>query len=237
MPRLPKFIADIVEVIYKDQIYDVEVIAVSDISDKLRQVSLKGDFKKINFTPGGVVEFRVNNTDYRHYTLSYFNQDENSCAIIFYLHGKGSGSQWANELKVGDKLKMIGVGDKMKYNAQYKQHFVFGDETSIGLAKCMYKESKEKGQSFSALIELDKTNKKWEEHFPMFTILESYFDKPAHQSIEYLKDAQIDIAQTCFYLTGRAKSIQQMKRFLKEIGVNKKQMQLYPYWAEGKKGL
>lgn len=81
---------------------------------------------------------RVNANEYRHYTLSGFDEAHETCEVIFTWTGKGPTSSGCKYPK-GDRLKLIVDRAKVKYNEASNQHFFFGDETSLGLYESLGK--------------------------------------------------------------------------------------------------
>jgi NADPH-dependent ferric siderophore reductase len=243
MPRIPKWLGDTMETIFSRMIVPVRVTRVEYIYPQLKKIIMKGDFTKAKYAPGNVIEFRVTDNDFRHYTISDFDTEKGICEMLVYLHRQGVGSRWIENLKAGDKLKLMGPGGKMSYQFPFKQHFVFGDETSLGLMICMGKAASENKQLFFGLVELEKEHLSWINFLNSENIqsTESSFKNPAQPAIDLLSqwkdyfDKNTD--NTCFYLTGRARSIQQFRKFLLSKGVDSKKIKTEPYWAEGKKGL
>ncbi|MEM6264407.1 MAG: siderophore-interacting protein, partial [Bacteroidota bacterium] len=184
----------------------------------------------------------INETDFRHYTPSVFDIEKGICEVLFYLHGKGPGSSWAANLKVGDNVKLMGLGGKMKYQPENPFHFFFGDETSMGvchqLKSAVYRDDRE----YLCLLELEKEYQNW----PAIVGMEAeVVNKPngqkeseAVQSIMALNGNMWKNWQHgVFYLTGRARSVQAVRNALRQKGVSPKQIISYAYWVEGKKGL
>ncbi|MGC4232647.1 MAG: siderophore-interacting protein [Niabella sp.] len=243
MPRMSKWLGDTMDAVFKNMYHPVQVTNTLNLSNGLKKVRFEGDLSKTKFTAGNVVEFRVTPTDYRHYTPSYFNSEKGICEIIFYLHNKGVGSDWANQLQTGDKVKLLGPGGKISYQHSFNSHLVFGDETSLGLMVCMREEARKNKHHFFTIAETAPAHTKWiDDFFPGYArTVESSFSSPASPAIQYLEDEgfaiSINIKHTCFYLTGRAKSIQAMRAWLLSKNVSMKQIKTEPYWAEGKKGL
>ncbi|MEM6265765.1 MAG: oxidoreductase, partial [Bacteroidota bacterium] len=99
MPSLPKWLANTTEKLLKDQFHPVEVTGAALIAPELKRVTFSGNLSKTQFQPGQVIEFRINETDFRHYTPSVFDIEKGICEVLFYLHGKGPGSSWAANLK------------------------------------------------------------------------------------------------------------------------------------------
>lgn len=235
MPSVPSWLANTLEKVSTKYYHPVSITHIEYLEPNLKLVRFEGDINDKSFIAGNVIEFRISATDFRHYTPSYYDSDNHSCEVLFYLHDKGPGSKWANELKVGNKVKLIGPGAKMKYKTDFKNHLVFGDETSLGLMLCMARQSEKQKHELINLIEIDPLNKGWN-RLNNIIYVESSPEKPAENAIKWLQITSLN-KNTHFYLTGRARSIQNISKYLKSIGIDKSQIQTYPYWAEGKIGL
>jgi len=223
--------------------HPVTVTHIEYFTPLLKLVRFEGEISRTNFIAANVVEFRVSETDYRHYTPSLYDAEKQVCEVIFYLHDQGPGSKWAEALRIGDSMKLIGPGGKMSYLPEYKRHVVFGDETALGLMICMEQAVVKNGQTFLGIAELESGHLDWIKYLnsEATKAVESSFENPAQPAVDLMSSQEQlylkDLHSTCFYLTGRAKSIQQIKKFLTSKGVSSKQIKTYPYWAEGKKGL
>lgn len=242
MAVVPKWLGDTMEVVYQRFMHEMIVTEVEYLDEKLKRVRFEGDFRKIKFTPGQVVKVRLNDTEYRHYTLSAFDASAGFCEIVFYLHGTGPGSEWAEKLSVGDRTKLLGPGGRLQYSENKENHFLFGDETSLGWMKCMEEEAERREQFFFGFAELDESHQDWADRLgSSVKIVNKSADKPAQPVIDILKEWEEDFWETAggtvFYLTGRAKSIQAFRKFLLSKGISSKRIKTEPYWAEGKCGL
>ncbi len=243
MPTVPKWLADTLEKVSSKHYHPVAVTHTEYYAADLKLVRFEGDIHQADFVAGNVVEFRVTDTGYRHYTPSSYDALNHVCEVIFYLHGQGPGSAWASSLKPGDRTKLMGPGGKMSYQAAFRRHFVFGDETSLGLMICMERAAREHGHDFRALAELGDTRQEWPAVLGSAAIQVATCspEDPAGPAIRlFITGALVpddETDDTCFYLTGRARSIQQFRKMLVARGVANRQIKTYPYWAEGKKGL
>ena len=242
MPSLPKWLADTVENISKKHYHPVRVTHIDYLTPALKLVRFEGNLGHTRFSASNVVEFRVNDTDFRHYTPSRYDSEAGICEILFYLHNKGEGSKWAEKLEINDELKLMGPGGKMSFQPDFSTHFVFGDETSLGLMQCVSQTCNLLKHTFYAIAELQQNHLDWIKHIDTkdVSIVETTFDDPAKNTVQLIHENENffqNKENTFFYLTGRAKSIQELRKYLILNGVSNKQIQTYPYWAEGKKGL
>lgn len=242
MPKIPKWLGDTMEVVYQKFIHGVKVKDIQYLDSNLKKIRFSGDFKNIRYMPGNVVKIRVNDTAFRHYTISAFDAESGSCEILFYLHEKGPGSEWAATLKVGETVRLLGPGGRLHYMPDQENHFLFGDETSLGWMQCMEHEIDKNNQFFFGFVELDPEHGHWANlaDSSVKVVSKSMAD-PAAPTIAILKEWEDDFWETSdrtvFYLTGRTQSIQAFRKFLLSKGISGRRIKTEPYWADGKSGL
>lgn len=241
MPKLPSWLANTLEKLISNKIYQVTVTETKMLSTDVKSVTFKGEFFDANLITGNEVLFRVNANEYRHYTLSGFNRAEQTCSIIFYLNRRGPGFAFAVNIRKGDELRMIVDVAHVKYNEQSSQHFFFGDETSMGLYESLGKKAIEEDGEYFGILELQTANINSVNHLKLLIdVVPSDLDEPAKNAITWMENMHPKCWEmwqnATFYLTGRAKSVQQFKKYLKQRGVNFRQIITMPYWEIGKVG-
>ncbi|MFW0714466.1 siderophore-interacting protein [Pedobacter sp. N23S346] len=241
MPKVPSWLANTVEKIISNKIFEVDVIETLMLSSNLKQVTFKGDIKDMNFIPGKEVLFRVNANEYRHYTLSNFDAEAETCQVIFYLNRIGVGNNWAINIQKGDCLKLIADQAKIKYDFNSSQHFFFGDETSIGLYESFGKIAKNLGHECFGILEMREENHQALDNIKLLIdVVPSAIMAPAENAIEWMENMHPKCWEmwkdASFYLTGRGKSVQRFKKYLQNKRVGYKQIQTNCYWENGKTG-
>lgn len=244
MPKVPKWLGDTMETVFSSQYTPVKVTLTENITPGLRKVRFEGEFRKNkDFIPGMVIEFRVSETEYRHYTPSCYDAAKGICEVLFYLHDKGPGSKWAASLKAGDDVKLIGPGGKIKYQPESYYHLVFGDETSLSQFCCLNEIFIKEEKKYLFIYESDASHSQWAEFIGLKNTIVTGKSEyhPAHESIKAIQDISENEwkqwQSASVYLTGRAKSIQSMRKALTDRGIAFKQIKTEPYWSEGKPGL
>lgn len=243
MPRIPKWMANAMEKLFSGSYHPVSVSELKWLTKEVVEITFAGDFSKVRkpFIPGNVIEFRVSDTEFRHYTPSFFDEKEGICKVLFYVHGNGPGSRWVTSLNVGQELKLMGFGGKISIkNCSY--HVVIGDETSIGLMQCMSVAAQNKSQNIKCILELDKSHLYWSQHLETEAIcLGKARDTKGSSISNYLddnwSDSNISFDKATFYLTGNARTIKNIKKYLRHKNVPAHRIQSEPYWIEGKAGL
>ena len=241
MPKLPSWLVNTMEKVISNKIYAVEAIETKMLSSNLKCITFKGDFFDAKFIPGNEVLFRVNANEYRHYTLSAFDKEQDTCEVIFYLNKQGPGYNFAANIQKGDSLKLIVDRARVKYNAESNQHFFFGDETSMGLYESLGKKAIDEDVEYFGVLELQEENFDSVDHINLLIdVVPSDLSSPAKNAINWMENMHPmcwEMWQNAtFYLTGRAKSVQQFKKYLKQRGVSFNQMITMPYWELGKVG-
>lgn len=232
------------ESLFSGSYHPVRVTEVQYPAGHLKKIRFEGDFSKISrpFIPGNVIEFRISDTEFRHYTPSFFDPAGGECEVWFYLHGKGPGSRWVEKLREGDALKLLGPGGKLRFDDQADRHLCFGDETSLGLLKCISEEASRRNSACRCIAELDTAHREWPGLLELNCISVSknpvtIAGESMNRIDEWLTGNGADPSGTAFYLTGNAKSIQTLKKHLLDKGFQNKRIHTEPYWAEGKAGL
>lgn len=226
---------DAMENLLASKFLEVQVTAVSYPAPGVKKVRFEAPCSRMDFYIGYAVAFRVSALDFRNYTPVMV--DDDAFEIVFHLHGKGPGSLFAGGLQTGDSLKMLMPRGKKMYRSA-AAHYVFGDETSLGLTLAIVQEAKARQQAFTGLLELEDGNREAPEQLqlPLAVI-----PKDSHHKMAAVLDAHFAAgavpAAGMYYLTGNARSIQVFRGLLKERGVGSSQILTQPYWAEGKRGL
>ncbi|MFD2967280.1 siderophore-interacting protein [Sphingobacterium bambusae] len=243
MPKVPKWMADAMQSLFSGMYHPVRVTQIEDVAVGLRSVRFEGSFAnmKKDFIPGNVIEFRISDTEFRHYTPSYFSREKGICEVFFYLHDKGPGSRWVEGLREGDTLDLLGPGGKIKYDLSCRTHLAFGDETSLGLLRCISSEAENRGDRFVGIAELDDGHAHWPQLLGLkassVCLSGGKAGVDAIGKLQELLEAGMDSERTAVYLTGNARSILSLRKFLLEHGFSRRQVHTEPYWAEGKPGL
>lgn len=235
--KLPKWAADLTEK-SGSMMSDMQLLDTAYISPNIKKIRFQGDLSRMNFQIGYANVIRVSNTEFRNYTVAFHDREKGILDILFHIHGNGAGSQYVDLLKSGDRLKISIPRGRKFYEPNVKQQFIFGDETSLGLASAILPFLKENKHQYQFYFELDDENK----NVPELLGLENYTVFPKNDTFRNEKEIndlpvfQTSEWQECnFILTGNVKSVQAFRRVLKEKTTGKIFSQ--GYWLEGKKGL
>jgi len=238
MPSAPKWLFDTVD-FFMSKLPLLAVDETTYLSPSVKRIGLKGDFKDLHFPVGAFFDFRVTDTDARRYTVSHVNVEKNHLEFIAYIHGKGCGSDYMQQLEVGDTISLNKPrGEQKYYDKSAEKLVIFGDETSLALACSFLPVLKKNKHLFQFIFELDDENKKVPELLGLENSLvfpkNNLFSDP--NWINDLTIFKIENWQDAYYvLTGNVKSVQTFKKVIKSKANTK--VKLHGYWLEGKKGL
>ena len=82
--------------------HPVTITHAETIDGHFRRVRLQGEvFRGVKWVPGQAVQFYLGNLTKRAYTPMEMEADAGSAEFLFYIHGGGPGSAWAESLKKG----------------------------------------------------------------------------------------------------------------------------------------
>jgi NADPH-dependent ferric siderophore reductase len=241
MPRVPRWVADAMESVFSGQIRKVSILEITYLNPHLKKITFKGDFSTVSFKAGQAVAIRVDDTNFRNYTPSYWDSELGIFQIVFHLHGSGPGSSYISNLQLEDTIAIGLPRGFGLYKEKHQYHFFFGDETAVGLFENLQQVIEENGQDYIGILELnnDTLNYKISTNSGL-DIVPSAPEKAqsAISLFEQLPDRVWELwKNAAFYLIGNGKSIQRFRDALKDKGVNIRNIKTQPYWMEGKFGL
>lgn len=235
--KLPKWAADLTEKT-GSIMSAMRVAETVYISPNVKKIRFQGDISRMNFQIGYANVIRVSDTEFRNYTAAYHNVRDGILDIIFHMHGNGVGGRYIDTLQPEDELRISIPRGKKMYDETIRQQFIFGDETSLGLACSILPILQKNNHQYQFYFELDSEN----QHVPDLLGLENYtvFAKnntfKNQQWINELAVFNTDEWKTSNYiLTGNANSVQTFRKVLK--GKSRVNIVSQGYWLEGKKGL
>jgi NADPH-dependent ferric siderophore reductase len=231
MGKVPSFLGSVV-----DSAFGTELTArqIMDFSSQIRRVvfqspKLFGERSK----PMGKVEIHVGQGHFRSYTPLGLDSGKGEITLLIHLHGNGVGSSWAENLKVGSKVKVFGPEGSVKTNLQASTHLCFGDETALGAFVSLQSSLPSTAKIYGA-VELADAAILNELGLPLASV-----SKTNETSlISWLKNQKPLPPDSQVYLLGRAKSIGQLRSyFVQQLNFPKTNIHTKAYWADGKSGL
>ncbi len=221
---------------------NARVLHIEDIGNAFRIVTLGGEAqRKVGWTPGDKLQIQLGGWVQRTYTPIEWDAENGRTRILASLHGDGPGAQWARTLRKGDECIVFGTRKSIDLTQLgFADAVLFGDETSFGLAAAL-----------NGVVQPEKTHLFLEvsslaESQPAIARLRL---ENAHLRVRTGNDAQLTELEarilpvlqvqpnTHIVLSGKASSIQHMRKLLRRLGIGSNRFQTKVYWAPGKTGL
>jgi NADPH-dependent ferric siderophore reductase len=216
------------------------VVEAEAVAEGVRLVTLESPaFKGLTWTPGQKMEITMGSAFLaRTFTPIDWNETEGRTRILGYAHGEGPGSEWFRNVTPGAECDIFGPRASLAVPDATGPLVVFGDETSIGLAHAIQQRHADRRPQ--CLLEVNAA-----------TVARAALARLDLGRAEVFERAQddahlVDIerrlpalanASAAFVLTGKASSIQRLRKALKSLGTPAARLATKAYWAPGKTGL
>ena len=175
----------------------------------------------------------------RTYTPLNWDALAGTTQILAFAHGEGPGSEWARNLKAGDHCHLFGPRHSLDPSPLPASLIVFGDETSVGLAKAL-QETRLPG-AVRTILEVDSA---YETNAVVAALtlrnaqlIERSTNNTKSDAVLRAMGIRMRDMDDGFILTGKAQSVQALRSDLKAIGIPTANIMTKAYWAPGKRGL
>ncbi|MBT1705033.1 siderophore-interacting protein [Chryseosolibacter indicus] len=217
---------------------NAKVVDTVYLSPQIKRIRFQGVISNWSFQIGYANVIRVSETEFRNYTVAYYDKQNNLFDILFHIHGDGVGSRLIHSLKINDELFVSPPRGKKLYDPSIKYQFFFGDETSLGVASALLPLLKGNNHQFQFYFELDEVNKNIPEllefqNCVVYPKNESFRNEQWIRNLPVFKTDEWNAAN--FVLVGNARSVQMFRKVLRERIQGNTYSQ--GYWLEDKKGL
>ncbi len=239
MPTLSRMLSRTVEKLMFDP---VTITGIEDVGENFRLLSMQGiGLHDVEWIPGQTVQILIGNLTKRAYTPMSLDADAGSASFLFYLHGKGPGSEWAASAQTGNICQVMRPKNSIDFTSINEPTLFFGDETSLAAAQALHECRRQNGASryvFEAsapaeaeviLRRLGVTQaslvQKRNDHSHLPEVISTLVRQAA-----YIHSPQ-------WIFTGQARSIQGIQKGLKEAGISLLGSKVKAYWSPGKTGL
>lgn len=107
-------------------------------SDEFNDMSAQyiGNYVKVLIPHNGRVDFNINTTCMRSYTIRHVDEHTGALTLDFVINRhQGPATNWAKEAKVGDEVGIAGPGPKKLDNYAHPHYILLGDLTSVNAIK------------------------------------------------------------------------------------------------------
>lgn len=217
------------------------VIASEALGSRFRLITFEGDdLRKVSWTAGEKIQVSLGSAfTSRTYTPLNWDPSAGTTQILAFAHGQGPGSEWARNLKVGDHCHLLGPRRSLDPSPLPAHLIVFGDETSIGLAKAL-QEARLPGtvRTFLEVDSADETNAVVDTlALRNAQLIERSTSGTTNDAVLRAMGIRMIDIDHGFVLTGKAQSIQALRADLKAMGIPTSNIMTKAYWAPGKRGL
>ncbi len=216
------------------------VVATEQLADRLRLITFEGPaLAGVAWTPGQKIQLAMGSVFVaRTFTPIDWDASTGRTRILGYAHGEGPGSAWVRGVAPGDECDIFGPRASLDVRCLAGPLAVFGDETSIGLARALA--SQDRTRSFSCHFEVEdvESGRQVLAHLGLeAAALSARSQDDAH--LEEMEAALPALVATgaSFVLTGKAGTIQRLRGILKQQAVPAARVVAKAYWAPGKTGL
>ena len=208
---------------------------VAELSPGFRKLELAGEkLRAVRWTPGDKLQVFIDG-DFRTYTPTCWDAAEGSTTLVAYVHGAGPGARWASGVKAGDAVELFGPRGSVRL--ERGPAVLFGDETSFGTAVAL-------GGAAPGLWSLFEVNDVHASRAALAALgIEGELvaragDGDAHlPGLAAKLEARLRRAPDGqLVMTGRARSIQRVRKLLREAQVSSS-TRAKAHWADGKRGL
>ncbi|MES2745005.1 MAG: siderophore-interacting protein [Bdellovibrionota bacterium] len=219
------------------------VSSVESVSENFRIITLHAAaLTKVRWASGGKIQINVGEWNVRTYTPVSIDSETGQLRIVAYLHGKGPGSRWASEIKVGDECQYLGPRESLAPDSKLKPVVVFGDETSLGLAATCRKLGGENSHYHFVfeVTDVEECLKVCRElEIAESSTLVAKVSDGSHldEVCQHLQNTYDIVSRGQLILTGNLKSIRSVKNNLQARGFSSTRMKTKVYWAEGQTGI
>lgn len=238
-PRVPRASGRFSRALIRLIMKRATVTANEILADRFRLITLEGPgLVDVAWTPGQKIQIAMGSAFVaRTYTPILWNAATGRTCILGYAHGAGPGSDWLRTAVPGSACDIFGPRASLDIGRPAGPLAIFGDETSLGLAHALaqsvgmevvngFFEVGDVEASRSVAVQLDLQN----------CAVVGREAEDGHLSQFESKLPALSDAGATFVLTGKAGSIQRVRRALKALKMPPQRIRTKAYWTPGKTG-
>jgi NADPH-dependent ferric siderophore reductase len=220
---------------------ELNVVRVTRLTQRFERVDFASDaLRGVRFAAGDKVQIALAGGT-RTYTPFSFDAARGALSLLVYLHGDGPSAVWAKGLSEGDRAYAFGPRGSLALASESGPLLLFGDETSFALARALL----ESRGSASGLSFVFETAHPGESSAVSSALgLQNAELVERRQSADHGSEVEARVrailardSSTRLVLTGKAQSIQELRKRLKAQPLAHAGQLVKAYWAPGKRGL
>lgn len=215
------------------------ITEVQPITERFRVVTLEGEtLKDARWRPGQKIQIKLGGLASRTFTPMLWDRDEGALQILVYRH---EWAHWVQTASAGDDCMLFGPRDSVDLTSLNRPLLIFGDESSLGLMRAL-KATREGFRGSHFVVETSSAAETQSAidilNLPPMTLIERARDD-AHmtESATALRRMVETHSPHDIVLSGKARSVERLSRFLTGIGLPASRIHARPHWAAGRTGL
>lgn len=217
------------------------VVQAESLAEHFRLITLQSPaFRELQWLPGQKIQIAMGSALVaRTYTPIEWDAVAGRTRIVAYTHGSGPGSAWVDRAEPGHACDVFGPRASLDPDRITGPCVVLGDETSIGLAYALSRRLGGRGAVACLLEVTGEAAARAVLHRLDLGDVELFSRCADDRHLQDMERRLHAVAATdaTFVLTGRAPSIQRLRRTLKGLGIPASRIIAKAYWAPGKTGL
>ncbi|MCF4166094.1 siderophore-interacting protein [Zavarzinia compransoris] len=216
------------------------IAAIEDLAPDFRLITLEGPaLRDVAWIPGQKAQIAMGSAFVtRTYTPMDWDAGRGRSRLLGFMHGDGPGAAWVRGLAPGAACDVFGPRRSLDVGAVAGPLAVFGDETSIGLGHALSRQDESRRVSCHFEVGDVEACRAVAAHLGLGDA--RLFARTAGDGhLAGMEAALPALAATgaAFVLTGKAGTIQRLRRALKRHAVPAARISTKAYWAPGKTGL
>lgn len=174
---------------------------------------------------------RVAPGQYRDYTPAGWDADTHTCTLYVSTAHQGAGSRWANALKKGDEIIVLGAAPTPHRPAEDTRLVCLGDESTIGHFFALQQLA---GEKLSGAIALSSPEhcRQLVEYLPMNMEPLVKTDKGGEAVLcNWVNSSLPQQPGTTVYVAGHIPAVQAIRRQLKKMHYGSGQVKVQGFWS------
>ncbi len=218
------------------------VLRTESIAEGYRVITLAGErLRGVAWAPGQKLQIALEGSSSRTYTPMGWDSAQGETRFLAFVHSAGPGALWASRVKPGDECFFMGPRRSLDLGGLGHHVFLFGDETSMGLAVALGRTLRPSDhvESVFEVSSAPASQRAWhslgqgEAEFIQRRDDDGHLEEVGSQARRIFNSGR----PTGFVLTGKSTSIQYVLRRLKDLGAKTSELRVKAYWAPGRAGL
>ncbi len=173
----------------------------------------------------------------RTYTLRQFNRAEREIAVDFLMHEPaGPASNWAANAQAGDTVGFAGPGKPKWVDADADWFLFAGDMSALPAIAANLEQLPNNAQGYAVLeviSDSDKLPLQKPANLVIIWVVNPSPQTPSYALFEAVKRLQWLTGNGAAWVAGESGAIKQIRRYLRDKGIDKRQLYASGYWQIG----